>query len=108
MSGRVYRSYPILPFGIVACTFLPTTSLEIAVYLDASRLDIFPHHYSPPLRGTVVYYSSYPPSFHGLVFKSDGVGVGVVITIKRRTLRSSENSVLILLIPLTTPSFTIN
>ena len=25
-------SYPILPFGIVACTFLPTTFLEIAVY----------------------------------------------------------------------------
>ena len=25
-------SYPILPFGIVACTFLPTTFPEIAVY----------------------------------------------------------------------------
>ena len=31
-SGTVYWSYPILPFGIVACTFFPTTFLEIAVY----------------------------------------------------------------------------
>ena len=31
MPGIVYWSYLILPFGIVACTFLPTTSLEIAV-----------------------------------------------------------------------------
>ena len=30
-SGTVYWSYPILPFGIVACTFFPTTFLEIAV-----------------------------------------------------------------------------
>ena len=28
----MYRSYPILPFGIVACTFFPTTFLEMAVY----------------------------------------------------------------------------
>ena len=28
----VYWSYPILPFGIVACTVFPTTFLEIAVY----------------------------------------------------------------------------
>ena len=32
VSGTVYRSYPILPFGIVVCTFFPTTFLEIAVY----------------------------------------------------------------------------
>ena len=31
-SGTVYCSYPILPFEIVACTFFPTTFLEIAVY----------------------------------------------------------------------------
>ena len=31
VSGTVYWSYPILPFGIVACTFLPTTFLKIAV-----------------------------------------------------------------------------
>ena len=30
--GTVYWSYPILPFGIVACTFFATTFLEIAVY----------------------------------------------------------------------------
>ena len=30
--GRVYWSYPILPSGIVACTFFATTFLEIAVY----------------------------------------------------------------------------
>ena len=42
-----------------------------------------------------------------LVSTSDEVGVGVVIR-KRRTLRSSENSVLILLIPLKTPSFKMN
>jgi len=33
-QGTVYWSYPILPFGIVACTFLPTTFLEIAVYRE--------------------------------------------------------------------------
>ena len=33
MSGTAYWSYPILPFGIVACTFFPTTFLEIAEYL---------------------------------------------------------------------------
>ena len=32
VSGTVYWSYPILPFGIVACTFFPTTFLETAVY----------------------------------------------------------------------------
>ena len=31
MSGTAYRSNPILPFGTVACTFFPTTFLEIAV-----------------------------------------------------------------------------
>ena len=30
-SGTVYWSYPTLPFGIVACTVLPITFLEIAV-----------------------------------------------------------------------------
>ena len=32
VSGTVYWSYPILPFGIVACTVFTTTFLEIAVY----------------------------------------------------------------------------
>ena len=32
MSRTVYWSYPILPFGIVACTYFPTTFLKIAVY----------------------------------------------------------------------------
>ena len=32
VPGKVYWWYPILPFGIVACTFSPTTLLEIAVY----------------------------------------------------------------------------
>ena len=31
VSGTVYWSYPTLPFGIVACSFVPTTFLEIAV-----------------------------------------------------------------------------
>ena len=31
--GTVYWSYPILPFGIVACTFFPTTFLEVAVLI---------------------------------------------------------------------------
>ena len=31
-SGTAYWSYSILPFRIVPCTFLPTTSLEIAIY----------------------------------------------------------------------------
>ena len=30
-SGTVYWSYPIFSFGIVVCTFFPTTFLEIAV-----------------------------------------------------------------------------
>ena len=29
MSGTVNLSYPILPFGTVACAFFPTTFLEI-------------------------------------------------------------------------------
>ena len=32
VSVTVYWSYPTLPFGIVECTFFPTTFLEIAVY----------------------------------------------------------------------------
>ena len=32
MSGKVHWLYPILPFGIVACTVLPTPFLEIAVF----------------------------------------------------------------------------
>ena len=32
VSGTVYWSYPILPFGIIACTFFPTIYLKIAVY----------------------------------------------------------------------------
>ena len=32
VSGTVCWSYPKLPFGIVACTFSPTTFLKIAVY----------------------------------------------------------------------------
>ena len=32
VSRTVYSSYPILPFGIVICTFFLTTFLEIAVY----------------------------------------------------------------------------
>ena len=32
VSGTVYCAYPILPFGIVECTFFPTTFLETAVY----------------------------------------------------------------------------
>ena len=31
VSGTVYWSYPILPFGIVVCTLFPTTFLEITV-----------------------------------------------------------------------------
>ena len=34
VSGTVNWSYPILPFGIVACTFFPTTFLEVAVYVQ--------------------------------------------------------------------------
>ena len=31
VSGTEYRSNTILPFGTVACTFFPTTFLELAV-----------------------------------------------------------------------------
>ena len=34
VSRTVYWSYPILPFGIVACKIFPTTFLEIAVNED--------------------------------------------------------------------------
>ena len=37
VPGTVYWSYQILPFGIVACTFLPTAFLEIAVYAVLSE-----------------------------------------------------------------------
>ena len=41
MSGTAYCSYPILPFGIVACTFFPTTFLEIAVYkVNDTRINV--------------------------------------------------------------------
>ena len=36
-SGTVYWLYPILPFGIVACPFFPTTFLETAVYRSCRR-----------------------------------------------------------------------
>ena len=32
VSVTVFWSYPILPFGIVACTFFSKTFLEVAVY----------------------------------------------------------------------------
>ena len=32
VSRTAYCSYPILPFGIAACTFFPTTFLEIAIH----------------------------------------------------------------------------
>ena len=34
--GTVYWSYRILPFGIVACTFFPTTFLQITAYNNYS------------------------------------------------------------------------
>ena len=41
-SGTEYRSYPILPFGIVACTFFPITSLEVTgnIFLSVSVPDV--------------------------------------------------------------------
>ena len=39
--GTVYLSYPILPSGIVACTFFLTTFLEIAVYNSNAPLTRF-------------------------------------------------------------------
>ena len=50
VSGTVYWSYPILPFGIVVCTLFPTTFLEITANArlswpywkgDCSTLDRF-------------------------------------------------------------------
>ena len=32
VRNRMYLLHPILPFGIVGCTFFPTTFLGIAVY----------------------------------------------------------------------------
>ena len=43
MSGTVYWSYPILPFGIVACTVFPTTFLEIVVYKNAEAHNVCHH-----------------------------------------------------------------
>ena len=59
VSGTVYWSYPILPFGIVAYTFFPTTFLEIAVYyflwysdpseqMDQSSILIYIWHFEVP------------------------------------------------------------
>ena len=33
--------HPILPFGIVACTFFPTTFLEMTVYLACGSIQCF-------------------------------------------------------------------
>ena len=38
VSGTMYWLYPILPFGIVTCTFFPTTFLEIAIYPNRKAL----------------------------------------------------------------------
>ena len=43
VSGTGYWSYPILSFGIVACTFFPTTFLEIAVWPGGVRTGIGMH-----------------------------------------------------------------
>ena len=37
-KGTAYCSYPVLPFGIIACTFFPTTFLEIAVYRKIPKI----------------------------------------------------------------------
>ena len=57
-SGTVYRLYPILPFGIVACTFFPTTFLEIAVYTLGDLGDL--SNLIGSLSRTIQQYS--PPS----------------------------------------------
>ena len=41
VSGGVYWSYPILPFGIVVCTFFPTIYLKKAVYMSTCTGDWF-------------------------------------------------------------------
>ena len=53
VSGKVYWTYPILPFGIVLCTFFPTTFLEIAVFKfhrRSCKVSFFfpPHRQSAP------------------------------------------------------------
>ena len=40
-SGKVYQSYPILPFGFVACTLFPTTFLKIAVFEIIQSVEAF-------------------------------------------------------------------
>ena len=49
VSGTVYLSYPLLPFGIVACIFLLTTFLKIAVYIYVIS---YPHGFSEAFVGT--------------------------------------------------------
>ena len=44
VSGTAYLSYPILPFGIVACTVFLTTFLKIAVYLRYVLSNISTHY----------------------------------------------------------------
>ena len=41
VSGTFYWSYPMLRFGIVACTFFPTTFLEITVWI--ARFEYLDH-----------------------------------------------------------------
>ena len=48
-QDTVYWSYPILPFGIVACIFFSTTFLEIAVY-GTSTSEIPPLSYTQSLK----------------------------------------------------------
>ena len=58
MSGTVYWLYPILPFGIVACTMFPITFLEIAVYTLSDLGDL--SNLIGSLSRTIKQYS--PPS----------------------------------------------
>ena len=43
VSWIVYWSHPILPFGIVACTFFPTTFLEIVYRISNRFFENKPH-----------------------------------------------------------------
>ena len=65
-TGAVYWSYPIVPFGIVACTFLPTTFLKIAVWDFAfNGFDLRHCHF---LRKQTLRGISYTQGDHSFLF----------------------------------------
>ena len=71
LSGTAYCSYPILPCGIVACTFFPTTSRNSCIQVRAKcgwpSLAVFTSF----SRLVLIFVQSLLPIFCFLIFQTD-------------------------------------